>query len=112
PGSGEGRRSPTWHAGGTATAAAQPAQINPVETGAEPVEASVVDSTSKPAGPADQAPAPAVAPEPASTVTPRAESEVSAAPVGQEDEVAGVGDLLSEAGERLELAKAYAELGD
>ena len=121
---GEGRRSPTWHAGGTAGAAAgsgQGAPTHPVEADRQPppveaapeqVETPVVESIPQPARPADEAPAPAVAPEPALPVTGQAGSVASAAPATPEDEAAGVGDLLSEAGERLELAKAYAELGD
>lgn len=115
------QRSPTWHAGG-GQERVEP-QVTPQDRQApqpaneaaadEPAAAPIAAEGPRPA-------APAFPPEPAET--PRSssvEDQPSAATVPPveldavpEEQPAAVGDLLSDAGERLELAKAYAELGD
>ncbi len=91
-------RSPTWHAGGAAVGTQQQMPPAPVPEAAPEPDVPVEPA----AGAGLQAGATipeAAEPEPApSTVT--------------DDEAMSFGDVLTGAGERLELAKAYVELGD
>ena len=91
-------RSPTWHAGGAAVGTQQQMPPAPVPEAAPEPDVPVEPAAG--AGPQAGATIPEAAePDPApSTVT--------------DDEAMSFGDVLTGAGERLELAKAYVELGD
>ena len=114
------QRSPTWHAGG-GQERVEP-QVAPQDRQApQPASDTAADEpATAPIGEGPRPEAPAFPPEPVETPPSSSmEDQPSAATVPpveldavQEEEPAAVGDLLSDAGERLELAKAYAELGD
>nr|WP_235603876.1 FimV/HubP family polar landmark protein [Luteimonas sp. JM171] len=114
------QRSPTWHAGG-GLERVEP-QVAPQDRQApQPASDAAADEpATAPIGEGPRPAAPAFPPEPVETPpSSSVEDQPSAATVPpveldavQEEEPAAVGDLLSDAGERLELAKAYAELGD
>lgn len=114
------QRSPTWHAGG-GQERVEP-QVAPQDRQApQPASDAAADEpATAPIGEGPRPAAPAFPPEPVETPpSSSVEDQPSAATVPpveldavQEEEPAAVGDLLSDAGERLELAKAYAELGD
>ena len=95
---GSAGRSPTWHAGGAAVGTQQQMPPAPVPEAAPEPDVPVEPAAG--AGPQGGATIPeAPEPDPApSTVT--------------DDEAMSFGDVLTGAGERLELAKAYVELGD
>ena len=95
---GSAGRSPTWHAGGAAVGTQQQMPPAPVPEAAPEPDVPVEPAAG--AGPQAGATIPEAAePDPApSTVT--------------DDEAMSFGDVLTGAGERLELAKAYVELGD
>lgn len=107
-----GRRSPTWHAGGAAPGAKEdapePQAPDPAPQMPSPAVAAEEPSSEPAAPPA--APAPRVQESAPADIAPVAHGPGPA--TAPDDEPAGAGDLLSDAGERLELAKAYAELGD
>lgn len=91
-------RSPTWHAGGAAVGAQHQMPPAPVP---------------------EAAPEPDVPVEPAAGAGPQAGATIPEAPEADpapstvtDDEAIPFGDVLTGAGERLELAKAYVELGD
>ena len=114
------QRSPTWHVGG-GQERVEP-QVAPQDRQApQPASDTAADEpATAPIGEGPRPEAPAFPPEPVETPPSSSmEDQPSAATVPpveldavQEEEPAAVGDLLSDAGERLELAKAYAELGD
>ena len=95
---------PTWHAGGAAAATPQPSS---------PAPAPVPEAPPAPEPPVASEPGPEPESEPRVETVIAEEPEPEPEPLSAAEEDADpVGDLLTGAGERLELAKAYIELGD
>ncbi|MGO1892500.1 MAG: FimV/HubP family polar landmark protein [Luteimonas sp.] len=116
PATGSGRSSPTWHAGTGAVAGAGAAAAAEPDSQRSPDEATVPEADFAPAPPAQSEPvfrAPAPAPEPQPEPEPEPEPESAPSPFpAQAPADPGTPEILTGVGERLELAKAYVELGD
>ena len=142
PGGRQGAATPAWHAGGTAAAASSASAVegfpvrDTVEAGAAPaVEEApaepVVEPAAAPVTGAQREPQPQpgtfadpvldavrdAEPGPSPSPSPSFAADFSADPVSAPEPSVDAGessasDLLTGAGERLELAKAYVELGD
>lgn len=142
PGGRQGAATPAWHAGGTAAAASSASAVegfperDTIDAGAAPaVEEAAAEPSSEPAAApmagSQREPQPQpgtfadpvldavrdAEPGPSPSPSPSFAADFSAAPVSAPEPSVDAGessasDLLTGAGERLELAKAYVELGD